>query len=91
MEQQVYAIFDVKAGEYSRPVFYSNDAQAIREWGDVCQEKTTVFNKHPGDFIMHCLGTFDTRSGHLEALKQPRHVASASDFVMEAKESGSIA
>jgi len=91
MEQQVYGIYDVKAGEYSRPVFYANDAQAIREWSDVCKEKNTMFFKHPGDFVMHCLGTFDTKSGKFEALKQPRHIAAASDFVFEAEKVGSIA
>lgn len=56
---QIYSIYDSKAHVYSRPVYLLNADVAHRAALDALQDKSTDLARHPEDFIMFHLGTWD--------------------------------
>lgn len=65
-----YAVFDVKAGAFLAPFFMPHDGQAIRTFSDAVQNPQTGFSKHPEDYSLHRLSTFDDASGEFVAHKE---------------------
>lgn len=82
MEQNAYAVYDFKARQYAAPFFFLNDAQAIRAFGDVVNDRTTTLAKHPEDYALYRIGAFDTGIGKLIAVVEPIHLARATDFIV---------
>lgn len=77
MIQQVYALRDRKADVFGRPVFVANVGSLIRELTDaVSSGGSDTLARHPGDFALYRLGTFDDVKGTFECLPLP-------DFVLE--------
>lgn len=63
MKLNVYSIFDSKVQAYSQPFFSQTHGAAIRAFTDHVNEDNTPANKHPDDFTLVCLGTFDDQDG----------------------------
>lgn len=68
MEMIVVSIFDVAAGVYSRPVFCGTKGLAVRSFQDECRRAGTGdqlgdMQRHPEDFRLFLLGTFDDVQG----------------------------
>lgn len=82
MQYKVFAVLDSKASCYGMPVFFSNDAQAIRAFGDVVSREKSTFGEHPEDYTMYRVGSFDDNSGALTG-EVPVFVAKALDFVKD--------
>lgn len=84
MQFKLYSVLDVKAGAYLPPIFLANDAQAVRAFGDACNNEKAGFAIHPEDYSFHCLGMFDDNSGKIEGLPAPIFLARATDFIKPA-------
>lgn len=77
MIQQVFALRDRKADVFGRPVFVASMGSLVRELTDaVCGGGDDTLARHPGDFALYRLGTFDDVKGVFELLPLP-------DFVLE--------
>lgn len=77
MIQQVYALRDRKADVFGRPVFVASVGSLIRELTDVVSGGgQDTLARHPGDFALYRLGTFDDVKGVFDLLPLP-------DFVLE--------
>ena len=59
MINNIYAVFDVKAGAYLQPFFMQNNALAIRSFSGACKDTSTMFNAYPEDYTLFQLGSFD--------------------------------
>jgi len=59
----LYAIYDSKAEAYLMPFFMQNDGILHRTALDTLQDPSSLFAKHPEDYIMYHLGTYDDQSG----------------------------
>ena len=79
MVKNLYSILDVNVG-YGMPLVQDNDAVAMRNFENVCCDRSSVFATHSADFSLWCIGTFDTGTGELESLPA-RKICSAYDFV----------
>lgn len=68
MKIAVVAILDIKAGTFMQPNFVISDAFAVRAFADeVNGDKTkSMIAKHPEDFALHRLSTFDDQTGKFE-------------------------
>lgn len=67
MKMQIVALRDTVANVYGQPMFVASIGGAIRSFGDQCQGEPTDQNqlaKHPGDFEMWHLGTYDDETGN---------------------------
>lgn len=85
MIKRVFGIFDIKAETYLNPFFESTTGQATRAFSDAVNSRDHPFGRHPNDFSLRELGTFDTDSGVFVCHRQPIHVAEAIQFMNIAK------
>lgn len=65
MLHQMVAIFDIKCGAYARPVAVPADGAAIRMVQDAVNDSTTEYSKHPEDYSLWNVGTYDDSTGKL--------------------------
>ncbi len=65
MKLNVYSIFDTASGLYSRPFFTQSDPEAMRSFTDIAVDADHPIGKHPEDYSLFRLGTFDDDSGKL--------------------------
>jgi len=81
MDMQVCAIFDVAAGVYSRPFFCGSKGLAVRMFQDEVGRDAAdnPMFKHPQDFRLFYLGTFDDNSGVFNGVKVPELLFNGSD------------
>lgn len=59
MIYKVFTVFDVVGNAYLQPFFMTTTGQAIRGFSDVVNDPSHQFNKHPNDYYLCELGTFD--------------------------------
>lgn len=74
---QIFAVLDVKLGAFAQPFFAQNSAFAQRMFFDAARDPNTMLGKHPQDFFLYRLGTFDEESGYIEALVKPENLGNA--------------
>lgn len=76
MIEKVFAVYDLKAGQYL-PLFQANTyGVAERSFGEAVNSKDHQFSKYPEDYRLMHLGDLDTESGLIEPC-QPVLVATA--------------
>ena len=80
MKLEIFAIRDNATGMYGTPMFLTTKGQAIRGFSDEVnrQDKDNMLNKHPEDFEMHHLGSFETDTGVINAIT-PKQVMTAKE------------
>lgn len=69
-----YTLHDVKALSYSPPFFMPNDALARRACSELVVDNNTTVGRHPADFKLYRVGTFDEGNGVLTPLSVIEHV-----------------
>lgn len=69
MIQQVYSVFDVKAGAFLTPFFLPSDGMAIRIFSDCVRDPNHQFGKHPEDYTLFRVGNFDCDTARLYQLE----------------------
>lgn len=72
-----YTLHDVKAVSYSPPFFCANDAIAKRMLLDLVSDMNTMPGRHPSDFKLYKIGTFDEGNAAIMPLPIPEHVVDA--------------
>lgn len=71
---KVFAIFDKVAGFYGAPFFLTSVGEARRAFSDLANDLNTNIGRHPGDFALFELGSFDNETGHW-MVETPVHLA----------------
>lgn len=80
-----FSVYDDKAAVFQPPFFFPNKAVAIRNFGDALRNPELILSKHPGDFKLFCVGTFDEATGEFVARK-PEFLVTAVDCLPTGKE-----
>lgn len=65
MKLQIYTVFDTASGVYMRPFFMQADGQATRFFGDECLNADSDLGRHPEDYSLVSLGTYDDNKAEL--------------------------
>lgn len=73
-----FAVHDVKAESYGNPMFLSNVGLAIRGFSDACGDPASALAKHPEDYTLYEIGSYDPNKGLLTNISPAIHVLSAS-------------
>lgn len=60
------SVHDVKAETWSSPVVSQNKATALRDFSTAVNQKGSLLNSHPDDFILEQLGWFEPTSSALK-------------------------
>ncbi|WNK13603.1 MAG: nonstructural protein [Microvirus sp.] len=81
MRSIVFAMYDVKLGQFNSPMVFPNRAVAARAIKDAVTPDSD-FGKHPEDYQFFVIGEFDSESGLVQAIAPPELFYSASDFVV---------
>lgn len=65
MKYYVIATRDIVADLYGAPMYVPSIGQAVRSFGDECQRQdpNNMMAKHPADFELYQLGTYDDHTG----------------------------
>lgn len=80
MKLEAFAVRDEKAVGFAHPFFVMARGQAVRMFGDWCQDKNTPLGKHPEDYRLYHVGSFDDESGQFVNQPIPEAVSHGSDW-----------
>lgn len=81
MIKKIYSIKDVKTEHFATPFMLHTKGEAIRAFSDETQNSDSPFHKHPSDYVLYELGSFDDQSGGYILHKTPELIGMASDFM----------
>lgn len=82
MIYKILAIRDRAADVFGTPIFTASTGGAIRSFSDEINtpREGNNFNKHPDDFDLYYLGTFNDEAAEFDLLKKPEQVAVGKDL-----------
>jgi hypothetical protein len=69
MIHQMYSVYDAKAATFQSPWFSMNNGTALRSFMEACEDKNTILNRFPDDFMLMNIGTFDDQEGVVTSTK----------------------
>lgn len=81
MKLLAYTIHDNKALTYSPPFYAATDAAAVRMLQDTASDSNTSIGRHPADFVLYCVGTWDDQNAEFAWLSPVRHIIDAISLV----------
>lgn len=76
----MYAIYDEKSKIYNKPFSMINEAVAIRAVKDLTLDKNTEVGRHPYDFSLWELGTYDDETAHFVPYETKRLICMAHEI-----------
>lgn len=85
MRLNVYTVFDSASQAYMRPFFMQSDGQALRSFTDIAQDADHEIGKHPEDYSLYRIGTYDDGKGQLFP-EDRQCLATAQEVVAAARE-----
>lgn len=71
MKHRIFTIFDKAAKAFQRPFTSPEQGIATRAIQDLVNEPGHELNKHPGDYTLYEIGTFDDNKGIVEPYPTP--------------------
>jgi len=67
---KLYAIRDIKADAFAAPFLLPNDSVAIRAVSETAAMPDNSLAKHPSDYELWSLGSYDEPSGKIDSFPQ---------------------
>lgn len=80
MKLNVFTIRDNQVNAFSQPFFSPTNGSALRAFADHVNEAGTPANKHPQDFALYHLGTYDDTTGRFENNEVPQLLGQATEY-----------
>uniref|UniRef100_UPI00404756F4 phage ORF5 protein n=1 Tax=Shewanella sp. TaxID=50422 RepID=UPI00404756F4 len=80
MIKRAFSVYDNKAKTFSTPFFEVHTGQATRAFSDAVATKDHPFARHPNDYILYEIGTYNDESATLTNHTENIHVAIAVQF-----------
>lgn len=80
MMLQAVAVFDKITEAFGRPFFVPNTGGAIRSFSDELKNSESELSRHPDDYDLYHLGSFDDSTGGLVGFVPPNLLVRGSDF-----------
>jgi len=78
---KVYTVYDSKTEAYLQPFFMASNGAALRAFIDAVNDPASAFGKHPEDFTLFELGTWDESTASLAMLATPVSLGVAITFL----------
>ena len=69
-----YTIFDTKSLVFNTPFFTHTDGAATRMCADLVGDTNTSVGRHPADYVLYQIGTYDDHLGKLTPLDIRKHI-----------------
>lgn len=80
---KVFSVYDSKAEAFLLPFFTSNAAVAIRNFSSAASDAATAFSRHPGDYTLFEIGSWDESEGAWRPLSAKVALGSAIELRSE--------
>lgn len=80
MIQKIFVVHDTKAEAYLPPFFMGQLGQATRVFSDCVNSKDHQFGKHPADYNLFHMGSFDDNSAEFQ-ITPPKILGNGLEFV----------
>lgn len=80
MKYRIYSVYDTAAAIYQRPFVAQTDGEVTRSFSDIATSADHEIGKHPEDYTLFCLGTFNDGTGDIMPLP-PVKIATALELV----------
>lgn len=80
MKLNAYSVRDHQVDAFASPFFSPTHGSALRAFADHVNEAGSPANKHPGDYSLWHLGTFNDQDGTFEPVK-PNRVGTAVEYL----------
>jgi len=77
----IYTIYDIKADAYLTPFFLPTDGMATRTFSDCANDPQHQFGKHPEDYILWKIATYDDSIGIITPLEKHELLGKAVEYV----------
>jgi hypothetical protein len=65
----MYVVYDSKAQVYNKPFYFINHQVAIRACRELLSDPNNEISRHPEDFAMFHVGTYDDLHAHIKLAK----------------------
>lgn len=79
----VFSIYDSAISTWLPPMYARNKGEMLRNFSDGVKDRESKLSKHPGDYSLFELGTFDDDKCIFTLLKAPIRLCLAMDFVSD--------
>lgn len=83
MKLKIFSIRDSKVDAFMRPFFAQTTKEALRIFEDSVNNVDSGFFKHPDDYCLYEVGSFDPLKGTLEPLINPQSLGLAVEFIKQ--------
>lgn len=80
MLHEIYSIQDLKSKTFNPPFYQKNTAEALRTFQKLCNDKNSIINEYPEDFVLLKLGNFCDETGEIIP-SQPSTIGTASQYL----------
>lgn len=81
MINKVFGVYDSKSLAYLQPFFSESTGAAVRAFSDAVNDNSCPIAKHPGDYQLYELGSFNNSNGEFVSLSPTRLLGNGLDFV----------
>lgn len=81
MITKIFSIYDSKAENFNLPVYLQSSGLAIRTFSDSVQDPNSPFAKHPADYTLFELGTYDDQTSTFDIFPTPKSLHVAIEFI----------
>lgn len=88
MIHHIFTIRDQKADAFLPPFFLPRTAMAERVFSDCINDASHQFYKHPEDFTLFTLGTFDDDDASMVLIEGPRSLGNGLTFKKDSENNG---
>lgn len=86
MDKQIFSVFDSKVGYYLKPFDMRSKGEALRAFVDLVNDKNTAVGKHPEDYVLFHLGSFNELDGKFVNLNCPVSLGVGTEFIKNGDE-----
>lgn len=90
MKHNVYSIYDSAAKAYFPPFFLHTEGMALRGFTDAVNDPNSQVGKHPKDYDLFQIGTFDDNTGQLTPLQTNKPLGNGLHFVVKSNEENKL-
>lgn len=81
MQHHLFTVYDDKSEAYLQPFFLQTIGQAIRAFTDCANDPNHQFGRHPADYTLFELGSFDDSNAGFALYDTPKNIGKALEFV----------
>jgi hypothetical protein len=83
MIHRIFTVYDCKAEAYLPPIYMQTRGAMVRAFIDTVAERGHQFAKHPEDYTLFELGSYDDGTAQFELLETPMAIGKAIEFLKE--------